>query len=783
MAQKPLSKSQMQEAVNALAMYGQSTEAAKSLDIPYATFKHRLAAAKQAKMTASPEIEDQTNPFHLRSQIARLRDEVKKAEQEKVTHAIIRSKIIGLKNQVELMEPPPWMLKPMKHSDMPGTPTVFLSDLHWAEVIDPKQINNVNQYNLEIANNRLKRLAERTMRLCEIISPTFAYPGIIVPLGGDMVSGNIHDELTATNEVNSMPTVLDLFGAIGTFIETLLTRFEHIFLPCVTGNHGRDTRKIWGKDRHATSFDWLLYCFLAKHFENNKRVTFHIPDGPDAYYKVYDHRYLLTHGDQFRGGDGMIGALGPILRGDHKKRSRNSQIHMEYDTLLMGHWHQLIQLQRLIVNGCFPSGTPVTMGDGTIKAIDTITIGETVVTRQGNKKKVVDAYTRKHTGDVVSIRCGTLESQLTCTSNHRVWAVKGSTVSHLLSARGSYVHTHHNPHPNWIEAGMLSVGDYIEMPTLGVVTDDLDVTPEFCRLLGFFLSEGSISGVDGKLHHIDFTFHKDEVAYADFVQRECIKQFGKAVQRVAAHRNTRAVVVHSTEAAHRMFDLCQKGAQYVRLRDDLMMLPPKKQKEILLAWLSGDGHTTRNRRFKQGIIVSGTSISRNLIEQMRIIALRCGYFCSINSLRPGGGKARRKHTTYSLLFTGHTARELAKELHEYSPEIHDSKRPGVASFKCINVGGSFFARITDVWIDPFEGDVFNLTVEDDHTYIANGVGVANSLKGYDEYAWSNNFSFEPPQQALWLTHPTYGITYRMPVLVDDVKKETSSIRNWVSVSR
>lgn len=29
--------------------------------------------------------------------------------------------------------------------------------------------------------------------------------------------------------------------------------------------------------------------------------------------------YLLTHGDQFRGGDGVIGALGPIIRGDHKK--------------------------------------------------------------------------------------------------------------------------------------------------------------------------------------------------------------------------------------------------------------------------------------------------------------------------------------------------------------------------------------------------------------------------------------------------------------------------------
>jgi hypothetical protein len=177
------------------------------------------------------------------------------------------------------------------------------------------------------------------------------YPGIVVPLGGDMISGNIHDELTATNELNSMPAVLDLYGALISAVTHLAGTFGRVFLPCVTGNHGRDTMKIWGKDRHHTSFDWLLYCFLAKHFENDDRVTFFIPDGPDAYYKIYDHRYLLSHGDQFRGGDGMIGALGPIIRGDHKKRSRNAQIDMAYDTMILGHWHQYMQLARLIVNG------------------------------------------------------------------------------------------------------------------------------------------------------------------------------------------------------------------------------------------------------------------------------------------------------------------------------------------------------------------------------------------------------------------------------------------------
>jgi hypothetical protein len=232
-----------------------------------------------------------------------------------------------------------------------GVPTLFVSDLHWGEVVDKNQIGGVNEYDLSIADKRLRTLSEKATHLLTILSPERKYDGIVIPLGGDMISGNIHDELMATNELNTMPTVLDLFESLCGFIEGMANNFGNVFLPCVTGNHGRDTRKIWSKDRHHTSFDWLLYWFLAKHFVKDTRIKFFIPDGPDAAYNVYGHRYLLTHGDQFRGGDGVIGVLGPVIRGDYKKRSRNAQVGLEYDTLLMGHFHQHIQLTKLIING------------------------------------------------------------------------------------------------------------------------------------------------------------------------------------------------------------------------------------------------------------------------------------------------------------------------------------------------------------------------------------------------------------------------------------------------
>jgi hypothetical protein len=231
-------------------------------------------------------------------------------------------------------------------------PTLFLSDFHWAENVFPSQINEVNEYNLEIAQRRLQTTIERAAHLLQIVSPKMDYPGLVLPLGGDMISGNLHDELSATNEVNSIPAVLDLFGHLVSAITQCAEIFGRVFVPCVTGNHGKDTKKIWAKDRHATSFDWLLYSFLAKRFEADPRVTFLVPDGPAAHYNIYDHRYRLTHGDRLgRGGDGIIGALGPIIRGDHRTRSRDAQIDLAYDTQIIGHWHQYIHMSRVIVNG------------------------------------------------------------------------------------------------------------------------------------------------------------------------------------------------------------------------------------------------------------------------------------------------------------------------------------------------------------------------------------------------------------------------------------------------
>jgi hypothetical protein len=355
MPQPKLSQKQLQEAIDAFHTTGSKVDAAKLLGLNPRTYdgRYRVAENKGIKPTV-PELKVQDG-IDLMAELKEARAKIRTLEtaadaqaKEQLTAEFIKKKIIQLKD--ENVDVPDWLIRAPK-DEVSGVPTLFASDWHWAEIVDPKQIGGVNQYNITISQQRARALIETAIDLLNNHLKNPEYPGIVFALGGDMVSGDIHEELMATNEVEIMPTVLDLFGVLTWCITTLANQFGKVFVPCVTGNHGRNTHKIRAKGRNFTSFDWLLYSFLAKRFEADERVKFLIPDGPDAYYSIFGHKYLLTHGDQFRGGDGMIGALGPIIRGDHRKRSRNAQIDQDYDTMLLGHWHQLIQLQRLIVNG------------------------------------------------------------------------------------------------------------------------------------------------------------------------------------------------------------------------------------------------------------------------------------------------------------------------------------------------------------------------------------------------------------------------------------------------
>lgn len=252
---------------------------------------------------------------------------------------------------------PAWANKPAPRGAkvVHGIPTLMLSDLHFGQTVFEAQVNGVNAYNTEIAIARVQRVVEGSIKLLRSTLSPGHFGGMVVVLGGDMVDGVIHDELRDTADETVMQSVITLHDTLVPHLKVLCDEFGRLHVPCVAGNHGRLDRKPRAKNRAFLNFDWLLYQMIARTIGNDpkyrSRITFQIPDGPDARYRVNGHTYLLTHGDKFTGGNGITGPLLPWMRGDLKTRKQYGAMGQSYSTLLMGHWHQLRYLEGIIVNG------------------------------------------------------------------------------------------------------------------------------------------------------------------------------------------------------------------------------------------------------------------------------------------------------------------------------------------------------------------------------------------------------------------------------------------------
>lgn len=237
-----------------------------------------------------------------------------------------------------------------------GHPMTVWSDWHWGENVDARQVAGINSFSEEIAHERVANLVDRSISLLRNHGGRVDGDGIHVCLGGDMVSGLIHEELVETNWGNIADQCFGVASAIEGALKAMADEFGSVVCPCVVGNHGRTSQKPKAKSRAIDSYDRSVYLFLQQRFKDDPRVTFIIPGQTDVAFTVYGHRFLLTHGDTLgtRGGDGMIGALGPITRGIIKTQVGEMIAGNTVDTVIMGHWHTYIprgDAVPVIVNG------------------------------------------------------------------------------------------------------------------------------------------------------------------------------------------------------------------------------------------------------------------------------------------------------------------------------------------------------------------------------------------------------------------------------------------------
>jgi hypothetical protein len=230
-----------------------------------------------------------------------------------------------------------------------ATPVVQLSDWHFEERVDAATINGLNEYNLDIAKTRWNACVQNSLKLVQKERNSCQIDNMILWLGGDLITGYIHEELEENNYLS--PTQAVRF-AKERCIEAIkfykqFGKFKKITVVCNYGNHGRTTKKKRVSTGHNNSYEYMLYQDLADYFSNDSLFEFIIPQGNFAYIKIYDYMLRFMHGDTIKYGGGIGGLTVPLIKALHRL---DTQIKADYN--YMGHFHNFFQATRnCIVNG------------------------------------------------------------------------------------------------------------------------------------------------------------------------------------------------------------------------------------------------------------------------------------------------------------------------------------------------------------------------------------------------------------------------------------------------
>lgn len=251
------------------------------------------------------------------------------------------------------MKVPAWLKPKRSTKEHHGTPVLMLSDLHLDEVVDPLEMDGLNEYNREIAHARLEKVINGAITLTKDYVAGLTLDGIVVPLDGDILTGDIHPELVKTNEAPVQASVVHWVPALASALTHLADEFGQVFVPTADGNHDRDplNRRTPTKKRAESSYAWIIYNWLADTLRHDKRITFSISTSPMQRFDIYDTRFLLTHGDAFRSQGGVGGLYPALLKWLLRMHNLYSQAHNDFDYALLGHWHQLLWGSDFIVNG------------------------------------------------------------------------------------------------------------------------------------------------------------------------------------------------------------------------------------------------------------------------------------------------------------------------------------------------------------------------------------------------------------------------------------------------
>lgn len=214
---------------------------------------------------------------------------------------------------------------------------ICCNDWHAEETVEPHTVSGLNEFNLDIASSRIDRMVERAILLVENSRNLSDVDELVVWLGGDLITGMIHDDLAEMNGLSPTEAVLFIQDSAMKLLSTIAHELDPERITVVTsnGNHGRTTQKPRTSTYYRHSYEYLAYKTLEKWLKDDSRYSFRVATGYHNIVDILGRRVRFHHGDAIRYAGGSGGLSIPTNKAIDRWQSG---VRCDYD--IFGHWHQ-----------------------------------------------------------------------------------------------------------------------------------------------------------------------------------------------------------------------------------------------------------------------------------------------------------------------------------------------------------------------------------------------------------------------------------------------------------
>jgi len=190
--------------------------------------------------------------------------------------------------------PPPFNINTTK-TRKPLAAVIDLSDIHHGDVVDRERTMGLGDFDRAMSRGRLAMLAEKTILITKSVSG-HDFSKAVVNLLGDIVSGDIHEELVQFGDGVVTDWVYDIAITLALFILDLAREFPVVEVNGISGNHGRMSKKPNFKADVTNNWDMVAYQIISLILEDQPNVVCHFPKSFAMVVDINHFSSLLLHG-------------------------------------------------------------------------------------------------------------------------------------------------------------------------------------------------------------------------------------------------------------------------------------------------------------------------------------------------------------------------------------------------------------------------------------------------------------------------------------------------------